>query len=479
MNRDMNLLQEDTLKGSSRKAGLFSIVDIGEDILLPESLPGIGDIISCIVEPEIVSLKVLNTPKGRSAEGQGLTGECICTGIVLKQKFLYAPENQRDAVNIFETECYKCIYTSVPQKIEGTDMEAVVDHRLLKPVVKAEAVNVSRVNSRLMFERGRIIIEFHIMNTYELCCSMENHNTCGIFICCADGTRLSRIVSNGKRSIKPQWAPDGRAIAYLSGDGSLSSLCILELTDLSVKKITDAGNFQFVSSFCWAWDGSIIFSSCVDGGKELYMVDPRSLAVKQLTHGGGGIISYKPGASIDGRIAFIRSVSGVTSLCLMNDQGCGLKEIGETGGISEFDWSHDGMFIAAVRKGNLRGDELTLIDIRDYRKHTIDICSSVEKRNARFSPDGEWIGFIGTEFNTDNIYIYSMALNRAVNITNSPSGASIECFVWNMDSDKIYYSLNGLQGYNVWSIDLDNLSRRQLTSIGASGIYLSYRPRLG
>jgi hypothetical protein len=55
----------------------FSQFTTSEIISLNNSLPDIAEIVSIIVEPEIISCKIINTMKGYSCEGQKLTGKKI------------------------------------------------------------------------------------------------------------------------------------------------------------------------------------------------------------------------------------------------------------------------------------------------------------------------------------------------------------------------------------------------------------------
>ena len=71
---------------SKEKSKYFSLKSFEEVITLSEDMPDIKEIVSVMIEPEIISQRVIDSIKGMSAEGKYLSGKKIVVHVKLKQK---------------------------------------------------------------------------------------------------------------------------------------------------------------------------------------------------------------------------------------------------------------------------------------------------------------------------------------------------------------------------------------------------------
>ena len=109
-----------------------------------------------------------------------------------------------------------------------------------------------------------------------------------VYIMDADGSNVQLLTpyTPGVRSYRasPDWSPDGRAIAYEQQDG-LFQIWMIDLRDRAPKQLTSEGENEDPS---WAPDGRhIVFTSSRGGNKQLWILDTESGRSRQLTHSRG------------------------------------------------------------------------------------------------------------------------------------------------------------------------------------------------
>ena len=109
-----------------------------------------------------------------------------------------------------------------------------------------------------------------------------------VYIMDADGSNIQLLTpyKAGVRSYRssPDWSPDGRAIAYEQQMGNFQ-IWMIDLRDRAPKQLTSEGENEDPS---WAPDGRhIVFSSTRGGDKQLWIMDTESGRARQLTHSRG------------------------------------------------------------------------------------------------------------------------------------------------------------------------------------------------
>ena len=111
-----------------------------------------------------------------------------------------------------------------------------------------------------------------------------------IYISDADGTNADLLTpfNFGDQSYRaePNWAPDGRLIAFQSQIDGKFQIMTINLRDKSIKRHTSEGINESPS---WAPDSRhIVFTSDRTGKQELFVLDTESARVRQLTHASTG-----------------------------------------------------------------------------------------------------------------------------------------------------------------------------------------------
>ena len=109
-----------------------------------------------------------------------------------------------------------------------------------------------------------------------------------VYIMDADGSNIQLLTpyTAGTRSYRasPDWSPDGRAIAYEQQNG-LFQIWMIDLRDRAPKQLTSEGENEDPS---WAPDGRhLVLTSSRSGDKQLWVLDTESGRTRQLTHSRG------------------------------------------------------------------------------------------------------------------------------------------------------------------------------------------------
>ena len=471
-----------TEKNNCITSNLFTQFCVTENITLPKNMPDIEHIISCVVDPEIIAIKTIDTMKGLSYEGQYLSGKKTVIEFKLKQKILYAAEYCTQSVHVIENEFFQSAYIVVPCKIEGTDPCYLIKYNYLKPKIILEDIIYNQINKRIIMKNICIRIELVKIPTYELCYSVkESCNSSDVFLMYNTGTNHIRINNHiSSKTIKPKWSPNGYEIAFLSNINDCWMLLLYCLKNNTVMKITDSADFKSITGFCWTTDGAGICITAYDGeSKEIFLIETNRQKCKQLTYGNKIYSSFTPKCSPDGKkIGFMRSFLNRNDLWIMNLDGTNCIKVTDDGYVTDLDWSKDSQHIAFINNSNTKTNTVSIVNIENNFIFSIECNNPINKRKVKYSSDGQYLAFIGSSDTTDNIYVYSFQQKSLRNITEYNYHEKISDFTWNYSEDTIYYSMNDHLYFNVYSIDLNTHCKSQLTFTTASSIDLDYRPRI-
>jgi TolB protein len=109
-----------------------------------------------------------------------------------------------------------------------------------------------------------------------------------VYIMDADGSNVQLLTpyTPGVRSYRasPDWSPDGRAVAYEQQNGNFQ-IWTIDLRDRAPKQLTSEGENEDPS---WAPDGRhLVFTSSRSGDKQLWILDTETGRARQLTHAKG------------------------------------------------------------------------------------------------------------------------------------------------------------------------------------------------
>src|ERR1051325_791632 len=143
--------------------------------------------------------------------------------------------------------------------------------------------------------------------------------------------------------------------------------------------------------------------------------------------------------------------------------------------VSDPQWSSDGTRITYTTRPTPKADDGALSDVwiitvaTKDKKKLIDTASS---DNARWSPDGKWIAYDGTndrDPGPSTSYLYLVAADGgAPKQVTTKFDLSVGTPVWSRDGKTIYFSTNTLEALELYSADVASGAVKPLTQRGAS-----------
>lgn len=459
----------------------FSQILVSNKSYLSDKLPDINQILSILIEPEIIHTSISNTIQSISNEGQYLSGKKLIITMKLKQKILYSSNDEFQSVHVIETDFLNNGFIVIPNKINGTDPTYLLNLEMLKVKVHIEDIILHSLDCRTILKDIYIFLEAIIIPTFQLCYILhDNNNYSNIFMCFDDGSRCLKKTFNNYKKIKPLWSPAGKQIAFLCINETGYMLYTLDTKGSTPKQLTSNLTFDCINSFSWLNDNKIVFCATINNCSDIFCIDIVNLETRQLTHTKSPVSSFNPKCSSDGKsIAFLTSNSTFNKLCIINSLGLDFKEIPSTGSIKNFAWSSCGNYIAYVNNGTSNYDELSLLNLNSLKQNKIienSIFHSI--RNINYSSTNKFVCFIGVTCDKEDIYLYDLNKNKLINLTRNFENIKIKDLVLHTNEDRIYYSSNALGYFNIYVLFLDTLNKIQITNETASNIELSYRSRI-
>ena len=110
------------------------------------------------------------------------------------------------------------------------------------------------------------------------------------------------------------------------------------------------------------------------------------------------------------------------------------------------DWSHDGKWIAYDEPGQNTGRDIWMVPAEGDHKPALWLRNPFAERNARFSPDDQWVAYVSSQTGRSEAYIRRFDKNgEATRVSNQ----AVETVRWSRDGKELYYSTPDGQMYVV------------------------------
>ena len=460
------------------KTGFFSQFTVEETAEVPKEKPDIEEIISTIVDPEIISIKFINTIRGKSLEGQQLTGKKAVIELKFKQKILYVACRKEQSVHGFENVFYTSAYVVVPRFYEGTDLEYLLKKKLIKTEITLEDIFVRKIDNRKVFKNICVFLNLKFEKTFELCylsrCNCHNK----LFMSYEDGSLCTPIFCyNDAKLRKPRWSPIGDSIIFIEEKGLESSFIKADYKTLKATVLGNVHNFEKILSYTFAKNcNKIFFSALRCGNKDIFVLDMINNTTCKITNSDGNI-NYSSPKYCDGNkiLAFIKSIGGLNNICFMDTLGNETGKITSEGFIKDFAWDNTGKDIYYISDKSDGINKIYLLNTISLKTKLL-VDRDFDKIKKVKCSKNSIISFIGEKNGTEDIYLYDLLNKKLCNITKNNDYIKVMDYAWDISGSKIYYECREY-GYSVLlCIMIENNHIRQITNPTKGRIEIDYRP---
>lgn len=141
----------------------FTEISIPETLIIPNAKPDIEQLVEVIVEAEIISKRIVDTPCLKSFEGQLLSGKKLILELKLIEKIIYVADKPNQPVHAahFE-EVLKSVFVIVPKSIEGISIESLLKAGKVRVTPYIEDIYAVEKDKRTVFKNITLLIDVTI-----------------------------------------------------------------------------------------------------------------------------------------------------------------------------------------------------------------------------------------------------------------------------------------------------------------------------
>ena len=138
---------------------IWQEITVAEKLNIPCQKPDIEQLTKVIVEPEIISIRLINTPSspGLNSEGDSLTGKKLIIEGILKQKVVYVAECVQQSIHAAHFRKAFSVYLVVPADAQNKEQ--------FKVKILVEDIFINQLSQRSVFKNITLFIVAEQLST--------------------------------------------------------------------------------------------------------------------------------------------------------------------------------------------------------------------------------------------------------------------------------------------------------------------------
>ncbi|MEF9934297.1 MAG: hypothetical protein RR539_05475 [Clostridium sp.] len=121
---------------------------INEILTIPDQKPDMERVLKALVSVNVESIKLIETEKGISNEGQNLTGYKLIVKLRIKEKLTYVADRCTQPVHAAHYENVKSLFVILPETIDGERTCDLIKRNKLNVVPYVECVEARMLDER-------------------------------------------------------------------------------------------------------------------------------------------------------------------------------------------------------------------------------------------------------------------------------------------------------------------------------------------
>lgn len=141
----------------------FTQLAIPETVEIPYGKPDIEDLMSVMVDAEVISARLINTPTAVSCEGQVLLGHKLVIELKLRQKVKYIANEPAQSIHAAYFEMViNSAFVVLPPGIGTTCMEELFKQNKLVVIPYIEDIYAVKLDRRRIFKNISLLIDVKV-----------------------------------------------------------------------------------------------------------------------------------------------------------------------------------------------------------------------------------------------------------------------------------------------------------------------------
>ena len=231
--------------------------------------------------------------------------------------------------------------------------------------------------------------------------TVEKRDVKEVYIADYDGANPRRITINRTLNVFPNWAPDGRSIAYTSYRSGVPDILISNIYAGTMENPTKGVAQNWLPVF--SPDGSkIAFNSNRDGNPEIYVINRDGTNLTRLTNNPAteSTPTWNPTGS---QIAFTSDRTGTPQIYVINPDGSGLRRISQESYADRATWSPAPYNEIAFSARTGPGFDIKILNIASGETRQITFGEGTNESPA-WSPNGRHLAFMSTRAGRSQIF---------------------------------------------------------------------------
>lgn len=142
----------------------FTQFTVAETVVIPEQKPDTEQLLSIMVDVEVISVKAVKTPKSKSHEGQILLGSKLIIELKLKQKITYIADEPTQSVHAAHFEkIINSVFVVVPPSMCGISIENLLNKNKVMVTPYVEDIYAVQRDNRTIFKNITLFIDVVII----------------------------------------------------------------------------------------------------------------------------------------------------------------------------------------------------------------------------------------------------------------------------------------------------------------------------
>ena len=138
----------------------FTEIAVPEIVTIPDEKPDIEMILSCMVEAEVISTRLITTPCMKSYEGQLLSGRKLIIELKLKQKITYVADEPDQSEHSADFEnVVTSVFIVLPQRIDNTSIETLFKKNKIIVTPYIEDIYCEMMDERTIFKNITLLLD--------------------------------------------------------------------------------------------------------------------------------------------------------------------------------------------------------------------------------------------------------------------------------------------------------------------------------